>query len=546
MPKRIETAAAVLLTLMAAGFHAQRALHAGALWRDEAGAVGLATLPTLVEVFQRFPHEAFPLLFPATVRAWTAVFGGSDAALRVLGMAVGLAILAALWINARAAGTVPLVSVALVGFHPAFLTYGDSIRGYGLGTLLILLTFGAFSRMVARTDRRTVLAAAVPAVLGVHVLLHNSALLLGLGVAAAAVGVVRRRWRLSLAALGVGFLAALSLIPYVRPLAAARDWDVLMVEDLSTGQILGSLAATLGNPSAWVIWLWAAAVAAGVTTAVAALVRKSDPGPEQADVRLFRLLAVPAACAAQYGLFLRLGYLPRVWYFLPLLALVASVLDGLLAVRTGLPRAVRLAAAVLVAGLLAPAQARTAGLRMTNVDRVARYLEESAGPEDLILVNPWFYGVSFHRYYQGEAKWMTVPGIEDHQIHRYDLLKARMASPEPLGDVARAVRRTLRSGRRVWLVGNLETPPDGGPPPVWGPAPKGSPWGWRDAPYTGSWSLQVGALLRQRSVRERRIDLTDLGPVNPFENLSIHEFRGWRSGGRRGISAGELSGKLQP
>lgn len=88
----MKTALAVFLTFLAAGLHVQRFLHAGALWRDEAAAVLLATLPTVGEVFERFPHEAFPMLFPMIVRAT----GGSDPALRSMGLIVGLAILGAL------------------------------------------------------------------------------------------------------------------------------------------------------------------------------------------------------------------------------------------------------------------------------------------------------------------------------------------------------------------------------------------------------------------------------------------------------------------
>src|SRR5687767_5763205 len=56
MIRRIETAAAVLLTMLAAALHVMRALHAGPLWRDEAGALQVALLPTFGEMFQRFPH----------------------------------------------------------------------------------------------------------------------------------------------------------------------------------------------------------------------------------------------------------------------------------------------------------------------------------------------------------------------------------------------------------------------------------------------------------------------------------------------------------
>lgn len=518
--KRVETAAAVLLTLLAAGLHVQRFLHAGGLWRDEAGAVQLARLPALGEVFQRFPHEAFPMLFPVTIRAWTGAFGDSDMVLRLFGMLVGLAILAVLWLNARAARTVPLASVALLGFHPGFLVYGDSIRGYGLGIALILTTLGAYARLVENPDRRTVIAAGLAALLAVHVLLHNSALLLGIGVAAAVTGALRKRWRLAASSLGIGLVAALSLIPYVRPLSAAREWDVLMVEQLSPGQILGALASAAA-PSRFLPWAW-------LLFAAAALV----PRGERSDARRFRMLVIPAALCAQFGLFLALGYLPRIWYCLPLMAVAASALEGLL---PGLPavRAARVAVAGILAVLLLPAAHTEATLRMTNVDQVAEMLERRAGPRDLIVVNPWFYGVSFHRYYQGPARWMTLPEMEDHRMHRYDLFKARMTSVDPLRDVRFAVRKALRSGRRVWLVGVYDPPPEGQKPPVLAPAP-GGPWGWRDGPYAISWSRQLGHYLSGNAFGEEMVHDPAGSRVSGFENVPVRVFQGWRrnEGGR--------------
>jgi hypothetical protein len=530
--KKPETWMAVLITLAVISLHIVRAQHAGALWRDEAGALQLARQPTVGEVFRQFPHEAFPPLFPLTVRGYTALVGDSDRALRLFGMVVGIALAAALWINARIAGTVPLVSLALLGFHPHLLVYGDSLRGYGLGTVLILLTFGAFCRLVARPDRGTVAVAAVLAVSSVHCLLHNAALLLGLGTAAAAEGLVRKRWRVTVAALGIGLGAALSLLPYLGPLTAARDWDVLIAQPLGPLDILGSMAAVLGPPAFGVVWIWAALLLAG-TAASLAWARRDDP-EGASDARLFRLLAIPAAFGAQYGLFMVLGYLPRIWYVLPLMALVASALDGLLAtaVRSPAARAVRIlqaAAAALLAVLLLPAAAREAEVRMTNVDQVARTVAEGAGRRDLVLVNYWFYGISFQRYYQGRARWMTLPALEDHRFHRYDLVKACMMDDAPTWDVVRAIRRTLRSGHRVWVVGTLDTAPDGQPPLDLPPAPA-APSGWRDNPYYMAWSQQIQSYLHEHALGQVSIVPPDLGPVSGFEYLNVWVFRQWQNG----------------
>jgi hypothetical protein len=530
--KRFETALALLITLTVITLHVVREQHAGALWRDEAGVVQLALQPTVGDVLHTFHLDSFPLLFPLTVRAYAAVCGDSDRALRLFGMAVGLAIVGALWLNARGAGTVPLASLALLGFHPSFLFLGDSLRAYGLGTLLILLTFGAFARLVARPDRATVIAAALLAVLSVHCLWSNAALLLGLGTAAAIVGLVRRHWRVTVAALGIGLLAALSLLPYRGPLAVARDWNLVLARKLGPREILGAILAAVGDSAPAVLWVWAALLLATLLTFFLA-------NSQRSDAQLFRLLAIPAVLGAQYGFFVALGFLPRTWYILPVMALVASALDGLLAIpplpnpslsnqpRRHALRAARPVAAVLLAALALRATAHAATVRMTNVDRVANTVTQGAKRRDLVLVNYWYYGVSFERYYQGQARWMTLPQLADHRLHRYDLLKARMTEDDPTWEVIRAVRRTLRSGHRVWVVGTLDAAPAGQPPLDLPPAPA-SPSGWQDGPYYLAWSQQLEAYLREHALRQSFITPPVDGPVSGLEYLTVRVFQQWK------------------
>jgi hypothetical protein len=525
MAKRAEQAAALLLTALAAVLHLLRLQHAGPLWRDEAGAAQLAALPTWREIWAAFPHEAFPLLFPGTLRTWTALCGDSDLAYRFFGLAVGLAILAALWWNARLAGALPLVSIVLIQFHPAFPLYGDSIRGYGLGTLLILLTFGAFARLVARPDRRSILLALLAAVASIHLLLHNAALLAGIGAAAALVGLLRRRFRVTAAALGIGLTAALTLLPYAGPLGSARDWRVLLIEEITLRHVLTKLAEVLATPFPWMVWVWGSAA---VVAAVVTLWRIRIP-EERDDARLFRLLVIPAALGGQIAFLIVLGYSPRIWYLLPVLALVASALDGLLAIESAPPaRVARIAAAALLAVALYATSFDTAKMRMTNVDQVARAIEQSAGPRDLVLVNEWYNGISFHRYYRGDTRWMTVPVLADHRMHRFDLLKTKMRSTDPLLEVRRAMRRTLRAGRRVWVVGRLEKPPEGQPILQLPPAPHG-PWGWLDGPYSIAWTRQLTLFLETSTARKHRILVPAGGRVSGMENLGIWVYQGWEA-----------------
>lgn len=540
MSKRAEKAAALVLTLLAVVLHLVRLQHAGALWRDEAGAAQLAALPTLGEVYRSFPHEAFPLLFSGTLRAYMDLFGDSDLAFRLFGLAVGCAILAALWWNARLAGALPLVSIVLLQLHPAFPLYGDSIRGYGLGTLLILLTFGAFARLVEHPDRRSILLALLAATASVHLLLHNAALLAGIGAAAAAVGLLRRRPRVTVAALGIGLAAALSLLPYLGPLSVARDWRILLIETVTLRMVLTKLTAVLGVPFPWLAWVWggAAVLAAVVTLGTTPLWRRhptdqtdqTDPTDLKSDdARLYRLLVIPLALGGEIAFLIVLGYAPRIWYLLPVLALVASALDGLLAAGGTAPvRVARVAASTLLAVALCTTAFETAKMRITNVDQVAQTLEQSTGPGDLIVVNEWYMGVSFQRYYRGDTRWITVPILTDHRMHRFDLFKAKMLSGDPLREVRDAMRRTLESGQRVWVVGHLVVPPEGNPAPRLPPAPHG-PWRWRDIPYTVAWTQQIGEFLETNAARKTTITVPAGGRVSGMEDLRVWVYEGWKA-----------------
>jgi hypothetical protein len=537
---RWEWGAALVLTAAVAALHAVRLLYAGGLWRDEAGAARLAMMPTIREIFGLFQHEAFPLLFPVTVRAFMSWVGGGDGALRAFGLAVGLAIAAILWLNARAARTVPLLSLALLGLDVPFLVYGDSLRGYGLGSALILLTYGLLARSLAAPDEPPVLIAslAVAAVASVQVVLSNAALLGALCAAGMVVAVARRRRRLAGWIAGCGALAALSLLPYAAPLAAARrEWSVIVTYPTRIVHVWHGFTGTIGPLPVQGVWLVLLVVSlAGAVLGLIRAARTSsaisagEPG-SPANVALFAAVTVLFALVAD-GVFLKtLSYRPRPWYYLPLMALLASAFDAVFSRsgrRLGL---LRLAVVLLVAGVQwLPWQPMSQQLtaRQTNVDLVARQVAAAATPQDLVVVNSWYYGVSFNRYYAGTARWLTLPDIPDHRVHRYDLLKVRMAAAHPIDDVLSAVAATLRSGHRVWLVGGARWPQPGEAVPRLPPAPF-TPEGWHDWPYTTAWSRQLGSFLQGHAVHAAAVAVPAGGPVSELEDLPLVVVEGWRA-----------------
>jgi hypothetical protein len=592
--RRLEWAAAALLTLFTVWAHGERLVHGGGLWRDEAAAVRLATLPSLRAVWRLFPHEAFPLGVPLAIRSFAGVAGDGDGALRIFGMLVGLAVAAALWVAARASGrTLPLLSLALLAGNAPFVVFGDSLRGYGLGSLCIVLGFAALARLLRRPGPGPATGALLAMVGAVQCLLGNAALVAALCAAAAMATIAapgdgaapgdraspapgsatpatveprRAGRRVAFVAVNIGLAAAVSLLPYAAPLMAARAWSVVVVYRPGLQQVVRMLGATLGPAGvAWAV-LAALAVAATAWTLAA---RRGSSGSQQGNtpgqassaekapssaaakatgspvpspspsstskdqaggerVRLFAVLALVLGLAAQLLFQDLLGYTPRAWYDLPLLALAACALEPLVAAlcRTPLARLARVALAIALAAAMLPYALPRLRLRMTNADLVARRLASAAAADDLVLVSPWYYGVSFNRYYRGPASWMTLPDLPDHDVHRYDLVKARLAAPHPIDDVLAAVQRTLGGGHRVWLVGQLRLPPPGQAPPVLPPAPA-SPAGWHDLPYVESWAMQLGATLRAHAGTLARVQVPSPDPVSPLENMTLAVAAGW-------------------
>jgi len=157
--------------------------------------------------------------------------------------------------------------------------------------------------------------------------------------------------------------------------------------------------------------------------------------------------------------------------------------------------------------------------RQTNIDLIAKTLEQTAGSADLIVVNPWQLGIPVQWYYRGNTPWLTLPQIDDHRIHRYDLLKQQMESPHAVVDVLQLAANTLQAGHNVWLVGGASFSPAKrlGPLP---PAPQ-SRFGWDNLAYRTSWSEQLADVIQQNALNAKRVPVNSGWAVNPMENVPL-------------------------
>jgi len=522
--REIEWVIGALITVAGVYLHWVNFRSAGALWRDEAGVVRIATLPTIREMWSNVGHESCPILFPALLRTWSFTVGGADPALRVMGFIVGLLVLGAVWLNGwffhRSA---PLVALSLLAVNASVVRWGDSLRAYGLASVLMLLALATGWRFAREPSLKRWLVAGLVAVISVQNLFQNSFLLLAVCAAAAAVRMRRRDFKNALAALAIGVPAAVSLLPYSAMIREAQDWSVLSQIGFLSPLIWTNLSLAMAPTFAWLRWLWIALAILAIARCVIRVL--PDAAEDDADTAAFFAGTALMGALICFLIFLRLAKMPtQVWYFMPLTTFAAVCIDAALVNWPARWLFWRCAFAILALVCL-PGARELITYRQTNMDLVADVLRKRADAHDLIIVHPWTFGVSFDRQYSGPTPWTTVPPLADHRFHRYDLFKAKMILENPAQPVCDRIAATLHAGNHVWLIGDV--PLSQTPPPQIEPAPN-NPWGWLDDPYSDVWGAQIGYFVAIHATEGEVVPIPSSNPVSPLENVQVVSVAGWQ------------------
>lgn len=243
---------------------------------------------------------------------------------------------------------------------------------------------------------------------------------------------------------------------------------------------------------------------------------------------LFAGVTLLTAVAAFGGFLWFAALTTEPWYFIPLLALAAVCFE------VGLPlsgcharAAVFGFALTTVIGAVIFSRGEL-DWRFTNLDFVAQRLVRDAGPEDFIIVTPWYCGISFDRYFKGATPWNTLPPLKDHTIHRYDLVREQMETRGALQPVLAQMAAALQSGHRVWLVGVADIPKSNAPPAGEPGPPPLKYSGWSDRPYNSSWAAMAAQFLAQHSRQFGVVYWSTNLNGNPSENLKLGMAEGWR------------------
>ena len=382
---------------------------------------------------------------------------------------------------------------------------------------------------------------------------------------AIAVAVRRRAWRTVGIVLGIGILAAASLLPYVPMMRRMREWTFMVSYPADLAWLWKRTCEVIGSPDPLGIWLWLGLFVVGLgvvaSFAVSQLWRgfarrriieenaeraSSSPvplNPDQPhslpDAVLFAAVALTVGVVG-YAAFLRmLHYYTQPWYYITLVAFAACALDvvfgawPIAARHRALPlllRSGRLAAALALLCFTGLPDWEEMSVRHTNVDLLAARLRPLATNGDVILVPRWECAIPLSRYYRGPAEIISLPPIDDHRFHRYDLVLRQMMTADPLHPVLARLEEVLRSGHRVFLAGTLAFPDADHPLPSLPPAYRDAGGSWHGGAYNSVWQLQAGQLLRAHATRGGHIEVPIPGKarVQEFENLELGVAEGWR------------------
>jgi hypothetical protein len=525
--RRLEVMAAVVATAVLLGLHMLVWISFGPLWRDEISSLTLATKSSWQELWATLVFDPFPAVFFVLLRGWHAIVGNSDLALRALGCTIGFGGVAAFWVAARLTGRAsPLIALALLGFSPTLLTWGDSLRPYGVGVAAIVVTFACFWRLAERPSFARLNAATAAAVFSVQSLFTNSVLVFACAAGAIWIALRHRAWRNAGAILLVGAVAAASLIPYVPTVLATQKWAGIRKGHFTVAQYFEVLRDALGGWSAISFWLWVLILVAAMVAAV--WLQFSSADERCVELALYSAVTGVLALICTMAFFRALSWPTNVWYYLPMLALGAVAADCVIDTVTSTPigRVVKVAGAVLCVCVLVPGLWERLQTRASNVDVIAHMIEERAQTGDIVVIGQFTDAITFRRYFHGAADSISIPPMQDLTLHRWDELLREMRTPNALEPALAKIDDTLRQGHQVWLVTSVGLRPSPMRPPPVPPytdaAPR--PVGF----FLTGWYRQVTAELQRHSRKVAKVPVRIAQPISPYENNGLLVFSGWQ------------------
>lgn len=442
----------------------------------------------MIQFLQR--EESHPPLFYAIMRLWSSIAGSGDAAALALPVALGVALVPAIFIvgSSLFSVRVGMIAATLVSVQPALVEHSALVRPYSLLPLLALFSAYTLVRALQRGDRSMWAAHAVLTVALIYT--HNWGLLVlgGQWVAGlTALSTVtrqpragaRRAWCVTqIAIVAAYFPWAPTLVyqsryaghgapPFEGP-AALVAFISRAIGRLFQATIVGYAppgdSATGESQTRAILWVLLVVLAIGAplwlraqrfsgthpTPLKTRLVKALSKNPHA--IELIVLVIVPTVAwigAVVLSPWSNLLLLRCILTLAPLLILLLSFLFGTR--RAGKSRMAWLAAGAVAASYTV-ALYSLAQLARSNAREIAIAVAARTEPSDLLIIAPEFLAASFNRYYTPGVEQINFPHFAREGAISFARVRDRTADPRAL-DLARAIVSQARlAGRRVWLI----------------------------------------------------------------------------------------------
>ena len=424
---------------------------ASGLWRDEAQALDIATLPS-VGAITRFlvQHESHPPLYYVLLRGWTRVAGSDDGVLVIPGIVLGLGTITLAWWVGRRLGTPAsgLLAAALVALSFSAIQADATVRPYALLQLLLLASAAFLWIALASGRPRTLVPWVATAVALLYT--HNWSALPLLAMSAGAVWLIATgRSALPLKpVLLAGLVVALAWAPWLPDLLhQTRHGGHLSPSSSPLIRLVSQLTFVVpGYYDRHGLVAWA-----GVGSLLF-LRRSTKSVVREGTVGLMVLMGtvVLTMLLAGLGSFVTNLLIVHTVAMLAPLILVAFACELASPVTKGKPLA-RLATLFVLVLSVADA-VRIASTPRANVDLIAEYVSRESRPNDLVLVVPVYVASSVHRYYRGAAPLAGYPDGPVRSPLEFNDRIARDTVGSVLERVPALVRQTLDNGGRIWQI----------------------------------------------------------------------------------------------
>ncbi len=526
-----ELGLAVFVSIGSLLIHITFLMHAGALWRDEVSCVNISQLPSLEKMWTAMQFDSPPPLLFFILRGWTGLgFGDSDIRLRTLGVIIGISLIGILWRNAWKMGyKIPLVSLVLIGLCPTFFIYGNTLRPYGIGVLLMIWMVYSIWEVVQTPVWNKTLKAGIASILAVNCVYYNWLIIFSVYFGALAVIVRNRSFKTIGALIIIGILTLASLSMHFIRLPQLMEMTRIWKKGTNMEQIINKYVEAVSASGSLMIWVWFFLFIFTLIYFTYYLFRDvKQKKHEKNDLMLFMGISTGVSVVC-YLLFLaNLSYNMESWYFMTIMGFLAIsfeiALYGAFKDKK-IARVIKFALTGIIAVWMFVIVWPQAQTRMTNIDLLSTKLEYSADKNDLIIVDNCWPSITFARYYSGKTPWMTIPEINDNRFYRMDLFENKMMEQRPLQNIINNIAMTLRSGNKVWMVGQFNYLKKGEVPGSL-PSPPLIKSGWYSGPYHYIWSRQLSYFIQSNAKIIKEITIPVSGPVSKYEKLPLFLIKG--------------------